>query len=111
MASRRAVAHGHSGAAVSRARARSAAASRLGSVSSSTSSTVITPTTRSLLVDDGEHHEVVVGHRPRDLGQVGVGVHRLGLALGDIGEPRRGVGAQQPDDRGRARQRAGGVEE
>ena len=57
-----------------------------GSTSSSTSSTVTTPSIRSLVVDDRDDGEVVVGHQPRDLLEVGVGRTVCG-GSSDVAEP------------------------
>ena len=77
-----------------------------GSIASSTSSTVTTPIMRSLSSTTGIDGEVVVGHQPRDLLEVGVrraGAGRLVLELA-LQAPS-GLGAQQRGDRDAALER------
>ena len=78
----------------------------LGSITSSTSSTVMTPIICSGLVNHRGAGEVVVGHQPRDLLEVGFRDEPRGLVLDKLGQRRVGPRTHERPERDAALQSA-----
>ncbi len=70
-----------------------------GRTSSNTSSTVMTPCSRSSSSTTGDDRQVEVGHQPRHLFEIRVGAHGSRRRRGDLSDGGVRVGAQQVDHR------------
>ncbi len=77
------------------------------SITSTTSSKVMTPTSRSSAVDHRRGHQIVALEQPRHFLLVLVGMHAPALGLHQIGNWHRPLAAQQPVERHRAEKTAG----